>query len=92
MRAPDAKSSPGSGRGRLICDALLQICWDVKACPDAQWAEQVVGNASDVLDTFNLLLSVLMDQVIWESQAGKGLTQQGHAYSGEKAKAVAWKE
>lgn len=88
-RAPDAKSSPGSGRGTLTCDPLLQICWDVKACPGAQWTEQVVGNAREVLDTFPFLL--LMDQLVWESQVGKGLTQQGQTYSGEKAKAVAWK-
>ena len=90
-RAPDAKSSLGSGRGRLICDPFLQLCWDVKACPGAQWTEQVVGNASEVLDTFPFLLSVLMDEVVWESQVGKGLTQQGQTCSGEKAKAVAWK-
>lgn len=49
----------------------------------------MVGNAREILDTFPFLL--LMDQVVWESQVGKGLTQQGQTYSGEKAKAVAWK-
>ena len=66
-RAPDAKSSP-SGRGRLICDHLLQVCLYVKG---AQWTEQVVGNASEVLDTFPFLLLVLMDQMPWQSQVGR---------------------
>lgn len=44
----------------LICGLLLQICWDVKACPGAPRAERVVGDASEILDTFPVLLQVLM--------------------------------
>lgn len=78
----------------LFCrpsDLLRILCWDMKACPGAQWKEAGGGQCQ----WSNGPLSFSSVSVNGPSglgvSGGKGSNGKGETYSGEKAMAVAGK-